>query len=283
MKVISFVNMKGGVGKTTVAVNVAHILANRFNKKVALLDVDPQFNATQCIFKAEEYVDLIRNNAPTILEVFDKDEQRGVSVLQGIGQGEVNSNENIVLQEKHGIHILPGNIDLYRLETRTGEGREFELSNFIEEQLGPLGFDFVIIDTPPTPSVWMTSALIASQYYLVVTKPDPLSIVGIDLLRNIIEKKKRSYKLNLACCGLVLTMIERPDSQLYRSAKESLSANDFFKKYLYESYLPKRKAVAEAQLEGSFIAGTQDVETINSMRNIVREMLVNLGEEEDLI
>ena len=55
MKIVSFVNMKGGVGKTTLAVNIADFLANRHSKKVLLVDVDPQFNATQCLLKGDDY------------------------------------------------------------------------------------------------------------------------------------------------------------------------------------------------------------------------------------
>lgn len=60
MKVISFVNMKGGVGKTTLAVNMADFLSYRYAKKVLLIDVDPQFNATQCLLNGDDYVEYIR-------------------------------------------------------------------------------------------------------------------------------------------------------------------------------------------------------------------------------
>ncbi|MES2407601.1 MAG: AAA family ATPase [Pseudomonadota bacterium] len=73
MKTISFVNMKGGVGKTTLALNVADCLARTHNKKVVVIDVDPQFNATQCLFTGDEYVDMLKAKADTILNVFDTD------------------------------------------------------------------------------------------------------------------------------------------------------------------------------------------------------------------
>ena len=61
MKVVSLINMKGGVGKTTMAVNIFHCLSTRENKKVLMIDVDPQFNATQCVFWSDDYADLINN------------------------------------------------------------------------------------------------------------------------------------------------------------------------------------------------------------------------------
>lgn len=71
MKVVSFVNMKGGVGKTTLAVNIADFLTSRHAKKVLLIDVDPQFNATQCLINGDDYVEYIKNGGTTIKDVFN--------------------------------------------------------------------------------------------------------------------------------------------------------------------------------------------------------------------
>ena len=71
MKVVSFVNMKGGVGKTTLAVNIAAFLTHRHSKKVLLVDVDPQFNATQCMINGDDYVKYIKNGGTTIKDVFN--------------------------------------------------------------------------------------------------------------------------------------------------------------------------------------------------------------------
>lgn len=69
MKVISFVNMKGGVGKTTLAVNMADFLSYRYAKKVLLIDVDPQFNATQCLLNGDDYVEYIKAGGTTIKDI----------------------------------------------------------------------------------------------------------------------------------------------------------------------------------------------------------------------
>ena len=66
MIVISFVNMKGGVGKTTLAVNVADFLAKRHSKKVLLVDMDPQFNATQCLMSSENYIEYLSHGGTTV-------------------------------------------------------------------------------------------------------------------------------------------------------------------------------------------------------------------------
>lgn len=81
MKVVSFVNMKGGVGKTTVALNVADYLARMNEKKVAVIDVDPQFNVTQCLFSGEEYVNILSGGGDTILDVFDPEARKYASAV----------------------------------------------------------------------------------------------------------------------------------------------------------------------------------------------------------
>ena len=85
MKTISFVNMKGGVGKTTLALNVADCLARTYDKKVAVIDADPQFNATQCLFTGDEYIALLKKKADTILTVFDNDIRPIASAVEGAG------------------------------------------------------------------------------------------------------------------------------------------------------------------------------------------------------
>jgi len=70
MKIISFVNMKGGVGKTTLAVNVADVLSRHLGKRVLLVDLDPQFNATQSLFSGDQYLKLREDGADTVYEMF---------------------------------------------------------------------------------------------------------------------------------------------------------------------------------------------------------------------
>ena len=265
--------MKGGVGKTTLALNVADCLARTHNKKVVVIDVDPQFNATQCLFTGEEYVAFLKSGSDTILNVFDTEIKPVASVVSGASNSEPRELKDIALQQKDQLWALPGNIDLYRLEMTTGEGREFAIKRLIEENLGPAGFDYAIIDTPPTPSVWMTSALIASDYFVIPVKPDPLSLIGIDLLWSIIERRRKSYGLKLKCLGVVLTMVERPDSVIFNTARENLANNAYWKDYVLKEYLPKRSQLAQQQLTQPFILKMDDFELRTSLTNLVTRIL----------
>lgn len=273
MHVISFVNMKGGVGKTTVALNVADYLARACNKKVAVLDVDPQFNVTQCLFTGEEYVTVLNNGGDTILDVFDPDARNYASAVSGTPAAERKAFADIKLLKRGQVFTLPGNIELYRLEMVSGEGREFALKRFIEEAITPQGFDFVIIDTPPTPSIWMTSALIASNYYLIPVKPDPLSMIGIDLLRSIIERRTMTYGLSLKCLGIFFTMVDRPDSVIYSNARANLAGNRLWKDRVFKAYMPKRTELARHQLSQPFIMLMEDYDLRQNLKVLVEEIL----------
>ena len=265
--------MKGGVGKTTTALNVADYLARYEEKKVIVLDVDPQFNATQCLFTGEDYFTHLKEGKDTIFDVFDTQTYSVASVVTGNTTPEPKELSEIQLIQKDKIWTLPGNIDLYRLEMIAGEGREFSLKRFIDQAIVPLNFDYVIIDTPPTPSIWMTSALIASDHYVIPVRPDPLSMIGIDLLRTIIERRRKTYDLKINGLGVVFTMVERPDSIIFSNAKANLASNEFWKNKVFKSYIPKRSGLAKSQIEQPFMMLMGDFELRASLRGLVEEIL----------
>ena len=246
MKVVSLINMKGGVGKTTLAINLADCLASRHQKKVLIVDVDPQFNATQCLMSPDDYMDHLKGDRDTIVRVFDRS-SRAVPSSVGGGVRDVKSLEDIdVVNVRENLDLLPGNLELYRLEMAPGDGRENRLNNYIStiEDV----YDYVVIDTPPTPSVWMTSALIASDFYLIPVKADPISLTGIDLLRSIVEEKRENFGLSINCAGVILTLTEA-NTRIYQSAKENLEGDSYWRKYIYPVSLPKRVGIAQGQLE----------------------------------
>lgn len=270
--------MKGGVGKTTLSVNVADCLARQHQKKVAILDVDPQFNVTQCLFTGPQYVELLKGGADTVVNVYDTEIRPTASTVSGLGVSSQKEYSEIKLQHVHNMWTLPGNIDLYRLEMLSGEGREFSLKRFIEERISQENFDYTIIDTPPTPSVWMTSALIASDFFVIPVKPDPLSMIGIDLLRSIIERRRKSYGLSIKCLGIVFTMVDRVDSIMFAEAKSNLQNNPYWKDYVFQPYLPKRTELARNQLSQPFILKMDDFELRTRLIAIVEQILTGAGD-----
>ncbi|MCD1588663.1 AAA family ATPase [Halomonas sp. IOP_14] len=278
MKVVSLINMKGGVAKTTLAINMADCLASRHQKRVLLIDVDPQFNATQCLVAPEDYMGHLRKDGDTILKVFDRNSRIVPSAVASRDKLKPKNLEDIeVLSIKNNFDLLPGNLELYRLEMAPGDGRENRLKNYLAKVEDK--YDYVVIDTPPTPSVWMTSALIASQYYVIPVKADPISLTGIDLLRSIIDEKKENFDLSLSCAGLVLTLTES-NTKVYQNAKMNLERDKYWKRYLYPVSLPKRVGIAQGQLDQIHILSGDNLEARTAITNITTEF-TNRVEEND--
>ena len=261
MKVISLINMKGGVGKTTLSVNISDCIARRHNHKVLLIDIDPQFNATQCLMTGEEYEQHLINNGDTILNVFEREGRKTVSTVQGVQESSSKKLSEIQpIEVSKNFYLLPGNLELYRIEMSPGEGRENRLNKFLKALAVNEDFDTVIIDTPPTPSIWMTSALLASDYYLIPVKPEPLSFTGIDLLESIITYKKENLDVSIEC----------------RNALQFLQKGRW-KGYKFKKELPKRTEIARSQMT-TFILDLSDNEAKVALSGIVDELLQRIEE-----
>ena len=278
MKVISLINMKGGVAKTTLAINIADCLVKRHESSVLVIDVDPQFNATQCLMSPEEYIDHLKSNGDTILRVFDRANRVVPSSVDNTEVIERKKLEDInVVNIKKSLDLLPGNLELYRLEMAPGEGRENRLNSYISKLKKAETYDYVIIDTPPTPSVWMTSALIASDNYLIPVKADPISLTGIDLLKSIVAEKKENFNLSISCAGLVLTISE-PITNVYQNAKRNLEDDPYWKQYLYTTTLPKRIKIAQNQLDKITILDSDNPDAKTAITRITQELLERIRE-----
>ncbi|WP_444898114.1 ParA family protein [Microbulbifer sp. SSSA005] len=278
MIVVSLINMKGGVAKTTMAINIADCLASRHGERVLLIDVDPQFNATQCLMSPEDYIAHVAGDGDTILKVFDRSQRVIPSAVANPQQAKPKKLEDIeIVNVKQNFDLLPGNLELYRLEMAPGDGRENRLKNYLQKVQND--YDYVVIDTPPTPSVWMTSALIASDFYLIPVKADPISLTGIDLLRSIIEEKKDNFGLNLECAGLVLTLTEA-NTKVFQRAKENLENDQYWRRYLYPVSLPKRVGIAQGQLEQMHILSGDNSEAKIAITGITTEFTNRVEENE---
>jgi len=274
MKVISFINMKGGVGKSTLATNVADYLATREEKRVLFIDIDPQFNATQCLMTTSQYVEHKEADLDTVCQIF-RGRKVNIKTTSGpkIDEGKIFEDIEPV-SIKDNLSLIPGDLGLYRIEMKSGDGVEFKLSNYLE--VVEDDYDYVIIDTPPTPSVWMSSALIASQYYVIPIKPDPLSVTGIDLLESIISEKRDNFNLKITRLGVVFNMVEH-NSNLYHDTNAYFRRNREWRRFIFSGYIPKRVAIARNQTKGDLILDLDDVDLKLSLTKVVDELLTRIG------
>jgi ATPases involved in chromosome partitioning len=210
-KIVSLINMKGGVGKTTLAVGLAWELAKKH--RVLLVDIDPQFNATQWVINATEYLAWVRAKH-TILSVFQPPvaaSYHGATASAQSSASKPTPKTTIIPIRKNGLKldILPSILDLMKLDAAP-RGTENRLRVFLEKVRAD--YDYILIDCPPTASLFSYSAFLASDAYLVPVKPDPLSVLGLPLLERAMQDYEERSGQELHRLGLVFTQVRQTDA-----------------------------------------------------------------------
>ena len=196
---ISLINMKGGVGKSTLAVNLAwHFAAyKQWTKRVLLVDLDPQFNASQYLLGVSDYEAILESNKPTIWDVFEQGSRTpsGPATL-------ANPREAIRKHKRFPgggtIDLIPSRLDLAFSLKNPGR-KDRHLSRLIRDVEDE--YDLILIDCAPTESVLTMAAYLSSDWLLVPVKPEYLSTIGLPLLVHSMNDFKMEYenkKLQLA-------------------------------------------------------------------------------------
>lgn len=201
-KIVSLINMKGGVGKTTLAVGLAWELTKKH--RVLLVDIDPQFNATQWLVSAPIYLGWLKNKH-TVLNVFQP--QMISSQSHGAAASAKPTEKTAIIPVRHGsrtLFVLPSALDLMKLDAAP-RGTENRLRVFLDSVKD--NFDYILIDCPPTASLFSYSAFLASNAYLVPVKPDPLSVLGLPLLEKAMQDYEDRSGQQLLRLGLIFTQV----------------------------------------------------------------------------
>jgi len=222
MKIISVANQKGGVGKTTTAVNLAAVLAST-KRKILLIDLDSQGNATTASGLKKE------------------------NTLLGLFEGK-NINE-IVASSNNGYDVIPGGEDLVALEAHI---RTEPKKGFIEESLSELKYDFVIVDTPPALNSLTVEALISSVGTLVPLQCEYYSLEGISSLLNTITSLGNRGLSSNKVVGIIRTMVDMRNN-LAKSVSDDLEKH--FPDLLFNTLIPRNVKLAEAPSHG--LSGTK--------------------------
>lgn len=219
-KIIAIVNQKGGVGKTTTAVNISTILAKK-GKKVLLIDADPQGNATSGL-------GIDKNTEKSVYDVI-------------INDAEIK--EVLIQSPIKNLLVCPSNINLAGAEVELVSmlAREQILKNKIETIKGE--FNYIIIDCPPSLGLLTINAFVASTSILIPIQCEYYALEGVGQLINTIELVKKQLNKDLYIEGVVLTM---HDARTNLSTQVIKEVKTYFKDNVYKTIIPRNVKLSEA-------------------------------------
>ena len=230
MQIISVINQKGGVGKTTTVINLAAGLAQQ-EKKVLVIDLDPQGNATTGLGLSN-----LESSTDTIYGVLN-----GTKVISDV----------IRKTEFKNLDIITSNVDLSGLEVETADDsmRAFILKRELTPYLNDsrANYDYVLIDCPPSLSLLTVMALVSSHSLLVPLQTEFFALVGLTQLMKTIERIKVNLNPELKIRGILLTMFDKRNRLSTQVEKE---ARDHFNEKVYLTVIPRNVRLSEAPSHG---------------------------------
>jgi len=224
-RVVAIANQKGGVGKTTTAINLGTALA-ACGKTILLIDLDPQGNASTGLG--------VQSSARTV-STYD------------VVLGQARLADAVLKTQIPGFELVPSVIDLSAAEVELveRERREFRL----RDALGSLekSYDYVLVDCPPSLGLLTVNALVAARAVLVPLQCEFFALEGLSLLLRTIERVRRSFNPVLEVQGVLLTMFDRRNNLAQQVATDVRS---FLGKRVYETVIPRNVRVSEAPSHG---------------------------------
>ena len=227
--VISVINQKGGVGKTTTTINLATALAKK-GKKILIIDLDPQGNATTGLGKS--------NN----------DEKKSV---YNILIGKISAENAIQESSVKGLDLIGSNVNLSGLEVETANdaNRAFLLKEILKKENNSLfnNYETIFIDCPPSLSLLTVMSLVSADELLIPLQTEFFALEGITQLVKTIDRIKANLNPKLSIRGILLTMFDKRNKL---SSQVDNEARKHFKDKVYKTVIPRNVRLSEAPSHG---------------------------------
>ena len=229
-KIISVINQKGGVGKTTTVINLAAGLSMK-GKKILVIDLDPQGNATTGLGLSND----------TSLD----------KTIYSVLNGNKKISEVIQTTDFVNLNLIASNVDLSGIEVETaGDNRRaFKLKDELASILNDSGapYDYILIDCPPSLSLLTIMALVASDALVVPLQTEFFALEGLTQLMKTIERIKLNLNPSLEIRGILLTMYDKRNKL---SRQVEIEARNYFKEKVYSTAVPRNVRLSEAPSHG---------------------------------
>ena len=234
-KVIALTNQKGGVGKTTTAVNLGVCLSKQ-GKKVLLVDADAQANLTMSLGYPRP------DDLPISL----------ATIMQDIIDDKLFDDQKGILHHSEGVDLLPSNIELSGLEVRliNAISRERVLTTCINEV--KKNYDYVLIDCMPSLGMLTINALAAADSVVIPTQPHYLSAKGLELLLRSVSKVRRQINPHLRIDGILMTMV-MPRTNISKEVTALVRSAYGQNIKVFDAQIPHSIRAVEATAEGKSI------------------------------
>ena len=258
-KIISLVNQKGGVGKTTTSINLAASLA-LLGKKVLLLDLDPQANATTGIGLSKGDLEY------SIYEVL---------------AGTCDIKSAVYASKYKRLYVIPATINLAGIQNEfyDKEHREsdFSRSGQLKKHIDTIKdeFDFIIVDCPPSLGLIITNALTASDSVIIPVQCEFFALEGIMQLLNSIMMAQKNLNPNLQLEGVLLTMLDSRTNLGFEVVEE---VRKYFKEKVYDTIIPRLIRLTEAPSHGKpIVAYDPKSKGTEAYLNLAKEVIERNG------
>ncbi len=238
-KVISFINLKGGVAKTTTTVGVATVLAGEYGKKVLVVDLDPQTNCTTMLIGEEKWKELDDHNHTLAVLFEDVINETHNFDIDATLQKNVSKIANV-----QGLDLIPSSLKMIDIQDRLAtipQGKFFanNPTEIIKKAIKPIinNYDYVLIDCPPNMGLITLNGLRISDGYIIPTIPDVLSTYGIPQIISRVREFSDNIGEEIECLGIVATKV-RGQSSLHARTLEQLKRGhdaELFNTIFYEN------------------------------------------------